>query len=87
MTFSVVINEKGGATEHKDFDKDEITIGRVKENDIVLPKNNISKRHVRMPRQNDHWMIHTAFLEFANKLKPDWLVCKLTEAGRAVIGG
>jgi len=23
---------------------------------------------------------------FANKLKPDWLVCKLTEAGRAAIG-
>jgi hypothetical protein len=24
---------------------------------------------------------------FANKLKPDWLVCKLTDAGRAAIGG
>ncbi|MGE0152823.1 MAG: hypothetical protein AB7R90_09400 [Reyranellaceae bacterium] len=24
---------------------------------------------------------------FANKLKPDWLVCKLTEAGRAAAGG
>lgn len=23
---------------------------------------------------------------FANKLKPDWLVCKLTPAGRAAIG-
>lgn len=22
---------------------------------------------------------------FANKLKPDWLVCKLTDAGRAVL--
>jgi hypothetical protein len=22
---------------------------------------------------------------FANKLKPDWLVCKLTDAGRAII--
>jgi hypothetical protein len=24
---------------------------------------------------------------FANPLKPDWLVCKLTEAGRAVAAG
>ena len=23
---------------------------------------------------------------FANPLKPDWLVCKLTEAGRALLG-
>jgi len=23
---------------------------------------------------------------FANPLKPDWLVCKLTQAGRAIIG-
>lgn len=23
---------------------------------------------------------------FANKLKPDWLVCKLTQAGRAAVG-
>jgi pilus assembly protein CpaF len=57
MTFSVVINEKGGATEHKDFDKDEITIGRVKENDIVLAKNNISKRHVRIVRKEDKFKI------------------------------
>ncbi|MCC6811121.1 MAG: Flp pilus assembly complex ATPase component TadA [Deltaproteobacteria bacterium] len=57
MTFSVVINEKGGSTEHKDFDKDEITIGRVKENDIVLPKNNISKRHVRIVRKDDKFKI------------------------------
>lgn len=24
---------------------------------------------------------------FANPIKPDWLVCKLTPAGRAVVGG
>jgi hypothetical protein len=24
---------------------------------------------------------------FANPLKPDWLVCKLTDEGRALIGG
>src|SRR4051812_44686948 len=55
--FSVVINEKGGSSEQKEFDKDEITIGRVKENDIVLPKNNISKRHVRIVRKEDKFKI------------------------------
>jgi hypothetical protein len=24
---------------------------------------------------------------FANPLKPDWLVCKLTDEGRAMVGG
>ncbi len=34
------------------FDKDEISIGRVTGNDIVLPKGNVSKRHSRIARRD-----------------------------------
>ena len=40
--FSVVITEKGGAQRRTEFDKTEVTIGRVQGNDIILPKGNVS---------------------------------------------
>lgn len=45
---TVNITEKGGQTETLQFDKPEITIGRVQSNDIVLPKANVSKRHAKI---------------------------------------
>jgi pilus assembly protein CpaF len=48
MSFSVILTEKGGATQRLDFDSEEITIGRVDENDICLPKGNISKKHTKI---------------------------------------
>ena len=48
MGFSVILTEKGGATQRLDFDAEEITIGRVDENDICLPKGNISKKHTKI---------------------------------------
>src|SRR5437763_14738028 len=48
MAFSVILTEKGGATQRLDFDSEEITIGRVDENDICLPKGNISKKHTKI---------------------------------------
>jgi pilus assembly protein CpaF len=48
MSFSVILTEKGGSTQRLDFDSEEITIGRVDENDICLPKGNISKKHTRI---------------------------------------
>jgi pilus assembly protein CpaF len=48
MPFSVILTEKGGATERLDFDGEEITIGRIDENDICLPKGNISKKHTKI---------------------------------------
>jgi pilus assembly protein CpaF len=48
MPFSVILTEKGGATKRLDFESEEITIGRVDENDICLPKGNISKKHTRI---------------------------------------
>lgn len=46
--FSVTISEKGGQQSQYDFTKPEITIGRMKGNDIVLPKGNVSKQHTRI---------------------------------------
>ena len=48
MSFAIVINEKGGQPRRQEFLKGEITIGRVQGNDIVLPKQNVSKRHSRI---------------------------------------
>jgi pilus assembly protein CpaF len=48
MPFSVILTEKGGSTQRLDFDSQEITIGRIDENDICLPKGNISKKHTRI---------------------------------------
>lgn len=46
--FSVTISEKGGQQSQHEFSKPEITIGRMKGNDIVLPKGNVSKQHTRV---------------------------------------
>src|SRR5437016_2309339 len=48
MSFSIILTEKGGATQRLDFECEEITIGRVDENDICLPKGNISKKHTKI---------------------------------------
>jgi len=44
----LTMTEKGGEPKALSFDKDEVTIGRVSGNDIVLPKGNVSKRHSRL---------------------------------------
>jgi len=47
----LTITEKGGEPKSLSFDKDEISIGRVTGNDIVLPKGNVSKRHSKIVRR------------------------------------
>jgi pilus assembly protein CpaF len=42
------LTEKGGSTNELSFDKGEVTVGRVRGNDIVLPKGNVSKHHCRL---------------------------------------
>src|SRR5690606_21760045 len=39
------------------FDKEEVTIGRASGSDIVLPRNNISKRHARLVDKHDKVVI------------------------------
>lgn len=51
------LTEKGGPTNELSFDKDEVTVGRVRGNDIVLPKGNVSKHHCRLIIQGDQVLI------------------------------
>lgn len=46
--FTLLISEKGGVERRQTFHGDEITLGRVQGNDLVLPKGNVSKRHARI---------------------------------------
>ena len=55
--FSVTISEKGGQQSQYDFSKPEITIGRMKGNDIVLPKGNVSKQHTRIFLRDQNFFI------------------------------
>src|SRR5881275_2720396 len=55
--FSLVVTEKGGTPKRLEFDKDEVTIGRVPGNDVVLPKGNVSKRHSRVVRQDGRFFV------------------------------
>ena len=44
----LTITEKGGEPRALSFDQNEVSIGRVQGNDVVLAKGNISKRHSRL---------------------------------------
>jgi pilus assembly protein CpaF len=55
--FYVVISEKGGSQKRLEFDKKEITIGRVQGNDIIFPKGNVSKRHSRIVLKDGKFII------------------------------
>jgi pilus assembly protein CpaF len=55
--FAVIITEKGGAQRRVEFDKNEITVGRVQGNDIILPKGNVSKRHSRIVLKDDRFIV------------------------------
>ena len=46
--FTIVISEKGGAERREPCDKNEINVGRVQGNDLMLPKGNVSKHHARL---------------------------------------
>lgn len=55
--FNIVITEKGGKPRTEEFDQNEVTIGRVQGNDIVLAKGNISKRHSRIVLRDGKFII------------------------------
>src|SRR3954464_14667400 len=46
--FAIIISEKGGAERRESFDKNEINVGRVQGNDLMLPKGNVSKHYARL---------------------------------------
>src|SRR5689334_20416446 len=55
--FSIVITERGGAQRQLDLDALEITIGRIEDNDVVLPRSNVSKRHARLVLKDDRYVL------------------------------
>src|ERR1700704_5280865 len=55
--FTILVNEKGGEQKRLEFDKPEVTIGRVQGNDIILPKGNVSKRHSRIVLKDGKFII------------------------------
>jgi pilus assembly protein CpaF len=55
--FSIVITEKGGAQRQLDFEGPEISVGRLEDNDICLPKNNVSKHHARLVFKDDRYVL------------------------------
>lgn len=46
--YSLIVSEKGGQERRTAFRSNELTVGRVQGNDVVLPKGNVSKRHARI---------------------------------------
>src|SRR6476620_412448 len=55
--FAISVTEKGGEQKRLEFDKPEVTIGRVQGNDINLPKGNVSKRHSRIVLKDGKFII------------------------------
>ncbi|MBC8133531.1 MAG: FHA domain-containing protein, partial [Deltaproteobacteria bacterium] len=53
----LTITEKGGEPRALNFDQNEVSIGRVQGNDIVLPKGNISKRHSKLTLQDGKMVV------------------------------
>jgi pilus assembly protein CpaF len=56
----LTLTEKGGEPRQLTFDKNEVTVGRVQGNDVVLPKGNVSKRHCRIYVQDGHFAVEDA---------------------------
>ncbi|MGB0678991.1 MAG: ATPase, T2SS/T4P/T4SS family [Polyangiales bacterium] len=55
--FSIVITDKGGEQRKMNFTRNEVTIGRVQGNDIVLPKGNVSKHHSRIVLKDGRFIV------------------------------
>lgn len=55
--FSIVITEKGGAQRQLDLESPEVSIGRLEDNDICLPKSNVSKHHARLVFKDDRYVL------------------------------
>ena len=55
--FSITIRERSGQVYTFHFDKPEVLVGRVKGNDVILPKQNISKRHAMIRVQGERFVV------------------------------
>lgn len=55
--FAITISESGGQPSKFEFHKLAITVGRMKGNDIVLPKGNVSKKHATISLRDSAFFI------------------------------
>ncbi len=55
--FAITIRERSGQVYTFHFDKPEVLIGRVKGNDVILPKQNISKRHTLVKAEGKRFIV------------------------------
>jgi pilus assembly protein CpaF len=55
--FTIVISEKGGSERRETFEKNEINVGRVQGNDLMLPKGNVSKHHARLLYRDGRFIV------------------------------
>ncbi|HZU84600.1 MAG TPA: FHA domain-containing protein, partial [Polyangiaceae bacterium] len=55
--FTIVISEKGGAERRETFEKNEINVGRVQGNDLMLAKGNVSKHHARLLYRDGRFIV------------------------------
>jgi|CZKU01.1.fsa_nt_gi pilus assembly protein CpaF len=55
--FTTIISEKGGAERRETFDRNEINVGRVQGNDLMLPKGNVSKHHARLLYRDGRFIV------------------------------
>lgn len=55
--FAVLISEKGGEERRETFEQAEITVGRVRGNDLMLSKGNVSKRHARLTLKDGRFVV------------------------------
>jgi pilus assembly protein CpaF len=55
--FSIVITERGGAQRLLEVDAVEAGIGRLEDNEVVLPRSNVSKHHARLVLKDDRCVV------------------------------
>jgi pilus assembly protein CpaF len=57
LMFTIVISEKGGAERREAFERNEVSVGRVQGNDLMLPKGNVSKHHARLLLRDTRFIV------------------------------
>ena len=88
---TLTISDKAGQQSRLDFHKTEISIGRMKENDIVLPKGNVSKKHATITLQDGQFIVvdyestNGSYLN-GRKLNPHQAYTVLPEVDKLYIG-
>src|SRR5215207_6324862 len=53
----ITVSEQGGGSQRYEFQKAEVTIGRLDGNDIVLVKGNVSKAHSRIVSKDGKFVV------------------------------